>query len=140
MRKLVKKYLEAQQAWTKETTKEEIKQVNKILEKFSKADWEELLYYTYHPGTKCGYNVRMFQSISEEDKSELVKQYLDLQGKWSEAVIVRGDMEEYDRLGKKGNAVRDKFTPLDWAYVLIHTPNVHAKIYYHKRLLESCKK
>ena len=56
------------------------------------------------------------------------------------AAACRGDMEEYERLGKKGHAVRDKFTPLEWAYVLIHTPNVHAKIYYHKRLLESCKK
>ena len=140
MRKLVKKYLEAQQAWTKETTKEAIKKVNKILEEFSKADWEELLHYTYRPSAKCKYKVRTFQSFSEEDKSELLKQYVDLQSKWSVAVIVREDMEEYDRLGKKSNAVRDKFTPLDWAYVLIHTPNVHAKIYYHKRLLESCKK
>ena len=139
MRKLVKKYLEAQQTWTKETTKEEIKKVNKILEEFSKAEWEELLHYTYRPSAKCEYKVRTFQSFPEEDKSELVKQYLDLQTQWSEAAC-RGDMEEYERLGKKGHAVRDKFTPMDWAYLLIHTHNVHAKIYYHKRLLQSCKK
>ena len=139
MRKLVKKYLEAQQTWTKETTKEEIKKVNKVLEDFSKADWEELLHYTYSPSAKCEYKVRTFQSFPKEDKSELVKQYLDLQDKWS-AAACRGDMEEYERFGEKGHAVRDKFTPIDWAYVLIHTHNVHAKIYYHKRLLESCKK
>lgn len=138
MRKLVKKYLEAQQTWTKETTKEKIKKVNKVLEDFSKADWEELLYYTYHPSTKCEYNVRTFQAFPEEDKSTLVKQYLDLQTKWS-AAFFREDIADYEQLSKEGDKVRDKFSTLDWAYILIHTHNVHAKIYYHKRLLESCK-
>lgn len=131
--------MEAQQAWTEKVTKEEIKKANKVLEEFSKADWEELLHYAYSPSAKCEYKVRTFKSFPEEDKSELVKQYLDLQAKWSVAVIFDGDMEEYKRLSEQGHAVRDKFTPMDWAYVLIHTHNVHAKIYYHKRLIDACK-
>ena len=142
MRKLVKKYLEMHQAWNNRDINEKaLRQAEmKALEVFSKADWEELLYYTYNPLAKCKYKIRIHKTFPEENKSVLVKKYLDLQDKWSAALVGRGDMAEYRRLGKKGDAVRDKFTTLDWAYVLIHTHNVHAKIYYHKRLIATCSK
>lgn len=103
MRKLVKKYLEMHQEWNNTDINEKaLRQAErKVLESFSKADWEELLHYTYNPLAKCKYKIRIHKTLPEADKSVLVKKYLDLQDKWSAALVGRGDMAEYRRLGKK---------------------------------------